>query len=216
MIYIQYVSYVYNPIPMTRTYRSRLRSQSAARTRDGIVEAAIRLHAKGVTNLKEVAREADVSLSTVQKHFANREDLFRACTARDMGQGPDPALVLAEIAAIEDPAQRLERTVRTIYGLHEAKLGFTWTSYRLGDQSAVLSSLMRRVGALLDRAVQSLLREWALNASPAEFEAGRGFARGLLSPLTYRALRLEGGLTTDQAIRQTIRALSSLMGLGLP
>ncbi len=198
---------------MTRAYRSKLRTQAAAQTRDGIVEAAIRLHAKGITNLSEVAREAEVSLSTVQKHFANREDLFRACTTRDLGAGPDPAVILGEIAAIPNPAQRLERMVRTLYGLHEAKLGFTWTSYRLGGESPVLSALMRRVGDLIDKAVEAILREWSLTVPPEAAELGRGFARGLLSPLTYRAFRLEAGLTPDQAGAQAARALASMLGI---
>ncbi len=196
-----------------RTYRSSVRVQNAAQTRDRIVDAAIRLHSKGVTSLSDVARQAEVSLSTVQKHFPRRDDLFRACTTRDLQAGPDPAGLLGQVAAIQDPAQRLAQMVRTIYGLHEAKMGFTWTSYRVGEDSAVLSALRQSVGRLIDRAVEALLREWVRGVAPAKAEAARGFARGLLSPLSYRALRLEGGLTPDQAVTQTVDALARMLGI---
>ncbi len=199
-----------------RTYRSRLRAQGAARTREQIVRAAIRLHSKGATSLGEVAREAEVSLSTVQKHFPTREDLFAACTTYDLAAGPDPAILFREAAAIQDPAERLRQMVRTLYGVHEAKLGYTWTSYRLAGDSAVLSALLRSVGSLIDRAADAILREWVVRVPPAEAQSGRGFTRSLLSPLTYRAMRLEGGLSPDQAVEETTRGLALRLGIQLP
>ena len=63
-----------------RTYRSELRAQQAEATRVRILEATVKVMARGMATLSipEVAREAGVSVPTVYRHFATKRDLLAA------------------------------------------------------------------------------------------------------------------------------------------
>jgi AcrR family transcriptional regulator len=63
-----------------RRYRSELRAQQAEETRGRILDAAGRVMARGIASLSipEVAREAGVSIPTVYRHFATKQDLLDA------------------------------------------------------------------------------------------------------------------------------------------
>jgi len=65
---------------MNRPYQSPLREQQAELTRRRIVEAAVRLVVGGVEGLTMpmVAREAEVALRTVFRHYPTRDDLLDA------------------------------------------------------------------------------------------------------------------------------------------
>src|SRR5438046_1772651 len=64
----------------TRTYRSDLRAEQAEATRSRILDAAIRVLARGIATLSmpDVAREAGVSLPTVYRHFGTKQELLDA------------------------------------------------------------------------------------------------------------------------------------------
>ncbi len=63
-----------------RRYRSELREQQAEETRARILEATVRVMARGVATLSvpAVAREAGVSVPTVYRHFATKAELLAA------------------------------------------------------------------------------------------------------------------------------------------
>ena len=63
-----------------RSYRSELRARQAEDTRSAILEAAVRVSARGIATLSvpDVAREAGVSVPTVYRHFGTKQDLLDA------------------------------------------------------------------------------------------------------------------------------------------
>lgn len=63
-----------------RRYQSPLRAGQAQDTRDRILEAALRVMAGGLAGLSipAIAREAGVSVPTVYRNFANKQDLLDA------------------------------------------------------------------------------------------------------------------------------------------
>lgn len=63
-----------------REYRSELRERQAQATRTRILDATVRVMARGLasTSIPAVAREAGVSVPTVYRHFATKADLFAA------------------------------------------------------------------------------------------------------------------------------------------
>jgi AcrR family transcriptional regulator len=67
-------------IAETRTYRSDLRAEQAEATRTRILDAAIRVMARGVASLSipAVARDAGVSVPTVYRHFGTKAELLAA------------------------------------------------------------------------------------------------------------------------------------------
>jgi AcrR family transcriptional regulator len=64
----------------SRTYRSQLRAQQAEDTRDRIIDATVRVMARGVASVSvpDVAREAGVSVPTIYRHFGTKRDLLAA------------------------------------------------------------------------------------------------------------------------------------------
>jgi AcrR family transcriptional regulator len=63
-----------------RKYRSELRDGQAQATRERVLDAAIRVMARGIASLSvpAVAREAGVSVPTVYRHFGTKRDLLAA------------------------------------------------------------------------------------------------------------------------------------------
>lgn len=63
-----------------REYHSELRAQQADATRARILEATLRVMARGIASVSmpEVAREAGVSVPTVYRHFGTKEELLAA------------------------------------------------------------------------------------------------------------------------------------------
>jgi AcrR family transcriptional regulator len=63
-----------------RPYRSELRTQQAATTRERILDATVRVLAGGLADVTvpAVAREAGVSVPTVYRHFKAKRDLLAA------------------------------------------------------------------------------------------------------------------------------------------
>ena len=71
-----------NPIANAdaRTYRSELREQQAATTRQRVLDATVRVIAGGLADvtIPAVARAAGVSVPTVYRHFRTKRDLLAA------------------------------------------------------------------------------------------------------------------------------------------
>lgn len=65
---------------ITRQYRSELREEQAQATRERILDAAMRVLARGIASLSvpAVAREAGVSTPTVYRHFGTKRGLVAA------------------------------------------------------------------------------------------------------------------------------------------
>ncbi len=192
---------------MTRSYTSRRRAESAAQTRQAIVDAAIKLHGEGITTLAAVADEAGVSLPTVTKYFPTRDDLFDACTTHVAThlQYPSPET----LAAIEDPGERLQRVVREVYRLNEETFGQSWTGYKLEGESPVLAEAIAEYERLVALLADTLPFEMA---ATGEDSAAR-FVRAALSPLTYRALRLKSGLSFEEAVHSMTVALAGVLNI---
>lgn len=194
-----------------RKYDSRRRAESARRTREAIIEAAVKLHGEGITTLSSVAEEAGVSLPTVNKHFPNREELFKACTAHFMQtlEYPSPE----KIAEISDPGKRLYRIVRQMYNIHEASFTRMWLSYKLEDESPTMAKAIEDTDALIHELVDLMLSDW--NGAEEQKKKIGGFMRGLLGPLTYRSLRLVGKLGFEDAVNKSAAAMAKMLDIDL-
>jgi AcrR family transcriptional regulator len=186
---------------MARKYDASRRSEAARRTREQIIATAFRQHGEGIIDTEALAREADVSVATVRKHFPTREVLFENCTAYGvhLARVPD----LAAIAAVEDPVDRTRAAVADLHRFYEALLGQMWSAYRLAGESPTLARLGRQRQDLVATLTGLILAAWPEGIDPT---ATRGAIVGLLSPLTYRAMRVEAGLSPE-ATRETLADL---------
>ena len=100
------------------------RMASRNETRDRIVEATAKLHgARGVlgTSWQDIAREADVSVSTVYAHFPSLEELLPACGQLVVGRIRPPSADDAEeiIGDARSTRERLLRVARELFSFYE-------------------------------------------------------------------------------------------------
>ena len=166
---------------MVRQYDASRRKKAAERTREDILQAAMKLHWRGVTEFEPLAREAGCSLATLRKHFPSKEVLFRSCT-QAFGETltmPD----LKTLSAIDDPTQSIEENVSELCRMHEAMFGYAWLGAQQRHNSPTLDAVMSDYERLADAITGIITRVDSKMIS---------LVRGLLAFLSYRALRLSG------------------------
>jgi AcrR family transcriptional regulator len=185
---------------MGRSYNASRRQQAARQTRRDILQAALKLHAEGITAFEPLAREAGCSLATVRKYFPTREALFQNCT-RTFAETltlPD----LAELGAIEDAQERIEASVAELCRVHEAMFGYAWLGAQQRKDSPTLDAEMTAYEGLAD-AMSDMI------APPGSPRAE--LVRGLLDYLTYRALRLSARLSGQAAAAELAATIQTLI-----
>ena len=93
-----------------RPYRSELRRRQAEETRAGILDATVRVMARGLasTSIPAVAREAGVSVPTVYRHFHTKRDLFAALYPHMVYRGRMLQLPLPETLDGFGPGLRMQ------------------------------------------------------------------------------------------------------------
>jgi AcrR family transcriptional regulator len=184
---------------MARQYNSSRRRKAAEQTRRDILQAALKLHAEGVTEFEPLAREAGCSVATVRKHFPTKETLFQNCT-RTFAETlvlPD----LAHLGGIGDARQRIEASVAELCRIHEAMFGYAWLGAQQRGDSPTLDREMDAYEGLAD-AVSEIV------TPPGSTRAA--LVRGLLDFLTYRALRRSGRLSEQEAAAELAAAIYTL------
>lgn len=115
-------------------------------------------------------------------------------------------------ARIPDPAERLLHGVTELFAGVEFSLGQMWVAYRLQDESPVMAQMVQGVEQFLQAAAAIL----CTGVDAARGPEAAGYVSGPIHPLTYRILRLSGGLSQEQAVRHTVLAAAAVLGLELP
>ena len=185
---------------MVRRYDSSRRQRAAEQTRKSIIEAALRLHWEGISGYEPLAREAGCSVPSVRKHYPSKEDLYRDCT-----QTFAESLTMPDLDAlgrITDPARRLEEAITELCRIHDAMFGYAWFGAHAREGSPTLSAVMNAYDGLADS-----IAEVVVQKNQPRYSVVRGF----LDYLTYRALRLSGGLAPEAARRELIAAVRPLV-----
>jgi len=184
---------------MPRQYDSSRRRQAARQTRRDILQAALKLHAEGVTEYEPLAREAGCSVATVRKHFPTKETLFQNCTRTfaETLRLPD----LAALQAIPDRQQRKQQSIAELCRIHEAMFGYAWLGAQLRGDSPTLDHEMAAYEGLADAVT-------ALITPPGSPRAA--LIRALLDFLSYRALRLSGQFSEQEAAAELSAIIQAL------
>nr|ART40397.1 K224 [uncultured bacterium] len=188
---------------MARKYDSTRRVEAAQKTKEGILEAAFKLHGMGIFDLESLASEANVSLATVRKYFPTRDELLIGCTTWGMRYAVFPDI--DEIAAVGGREERLRAGVAQMHRLYDSLFPHIWATYQNKDDSPVLDALIEQFDLVTGPVCDVVLAAWPADIA-SDLEA-RGVLRGLLSYLTYYALIREGGLSPEQAHGRIVEAL---------
>lgn len=103
-----------------RTYNLGRRAETAAETRQRLVEATFALHAErgiSATSLRDIAERAGVSVGTAYHHFPTYSDAIRACGAHVAVASPLPEETLFD--GVEDAEARVRLLVRELCAWYE-------------------------------------------------------------------------------------------------
>jgi AcrR family transcriptional regulator len=106
-----------------RTYNLGRRAETAAETRQRLVEATAALHGErgiSATSLRDIAERAGVSVGTAYHHFPTYLDAVRACGAHTLATSPLPdESIFDGIEAVDERVHVLLRELCDWYGRNE-------------------------------------------------------------------------------------------------
>jgi AcrR family transcriptional regulator len=169
------------------------RSEHVAQTRERILDAALQLFSNRgaqATTMNEVARQADVSPTTVTNHFPTHESLIEAVVARVVAdiQVPDSTI----FTGTRSLTGRLRVLTAAMFEFFERTM--RWFEL-LGAELIEVPALARAEAAFWDSIRQ--LYEQALAGSNEDLLAKT--TAGLLHPATFGALKA-AGMSADEAV----------------
>jgi AcrR family transcriptional regulator len=184
------------------------RAAATVALRRRIVEAAVKLHtAKGIqrTRWEDIAREADLSVVTVYRHFPSLQQLIPACGELifDSIHPPSKADAPELFAPARTPAQRVGRVADALCDFYD-RAGF---HIEAGRREAAYFPQVAEAQAALRSLLDDLVDE-AYRPANVPRRTVR-IASGLADFAVWKSLRDRG--LKDQETRETIRRL--LLGL---
>jgi AcrR family transcriptional regulator len=170
-----------------RSRKGRTNSRGEA-TRDQILEAAVELLGeRGYAGLSisAVCDRADVAPTAIYWHFDNKAGLMEAVIARIGGYSDR---ILAEVAAAEKPAERLDRLIAGIRALVTTQpLGSLTGVALVGEGRHVTPELRDALRRAREREFEAIAAGFAA-ALGAEHAAGETLAGLVLACTNYAAL----------------------------
>lgn len=119
-------------------------------SRKRILESALTLFARfgyERTSVRMIAEAAGVSQGLMYNYFVSKEDLLRAIFQRSM---EDVQQALASARETDNPAQKLERLIRSSFELVQQHMPFWKLSYSVRMQPAVLAGLAEELQAWME------------------------------------------------------------------
>jgi len=187
-----------------RKYEKRARAEAEAQTRLRITESAVELHGTlgpARTSMSAVAEHAGVRRSTLYRHFPDERALFGACSAHWAGENPPPDI--GSWVAIDAPAARLGAALSDLYAYYRRTEGMMDKLLRDAPAVEIVEELMGGYRALLDQAVEILMRGRGLRGNAAKrTRAAIGHA---LAFRTWQDLARGRGLDDGQAVELMCR-----------
>ena len=187
-----------------RKYTLGARSETAAETRQRVVQATYELHrTRGIaaTSFRDIAERADVAIGTVYHHFPEYDDVIRACGAHTMVVSRPPTAAIFE--GIRSPRERLRVLVRELFRFYD----------RIPEYERIHAE--RERFAFVSEAFQHIesARRTLIAAAVRPRRIGKrvgAAAFAMLEPAVHRAL-VASGLSTDHAAEVIFRALEHII-----
>ena len=152
-----------------RKYEKKARAEAEAQTRQRITESAVELHGTlgpAQTSMSAVAERAGVRRSTLYRHFPDERALFGACSAHWAEENPPPDIT--RWTEIEDPDERLATALSDLYAYYRRTEGMFDKLLRDEATVEVVHELMGGYRALLDQAVEILMKGRRLRGNAAK------------------------------------------------
>jgi len=189
-----------------RPYKMVARAESAAATRERIIDAAVEAFWERPgeeVSLDELARRAGVTVQTVIRRFGGREGLFVAAAEREAGR--------VRRQRDEAPVGDLSAAVRVLLDHYEA----------MGDRVLRLLADEERLPGLREVAEQGriLHRDWCARVFAPALDGRVGVQRrrrlaqfvAVCDVYTWKLLRRDGGLSRRQTELALVELLEPLL-----
>jgi AcrR family transcriptional regulator len=189
---------------VNRKYQLKERARRQEQTRRRIVEATVGLHTSvgpARTTISAIAERAGVERHTVYAHFPDDRALYRACSQHWRSEHPLPDF--EALAAIEDPARRLRRSLGELYAWYES----VETDLSLFARDAFVpanAEVRAETAARLTAFGDALVHGWPRRKS---VRAAIGHA---LDFETWRSLVRRQGLSRTQAVDAMLRLVENV------
>ena len=176
------------------------RSAAVKATRRRIETALIRLLAAkpyGAITIADIAREADVSVRTAQRHYRSKDELLGAtgCFAEQVH--PDELARQPMALSVEEGVEQLVETVFTVYDRYRAG---AWALYSRVEEVPELRKTVQLAIAERASIIDGLIKRWP-EAWAVDNELARRTMLALTCFLTWRALTEYSGFSTQQATK---------------
>jgi AcrR family transcriptional regulator len=133
-----------------RSYASPLRAEQSQKTRDRILDAAMRVIASGIANVSvpAIAHEAGVSVPTVYRHFRSKSELLAAVyphVARQAGLDrlPDPT-------SLDDLRAAVRRFFEQVDSFDDLARAAMASPGAAAVRQATMPSRLQRIGRVTD------------------------------------------------------------------
>jgi AcrR family transcriptional regulator len=152
-----------------RKYEKKRRAEAEAQTRLRITESAVELHGSlgpARTSMSAVAEHAGVRRSTLYRHFPDERALFGACSAHWAEANPPPDI--GRWGEISDPDERLDAALSDLYAYYRRTEGMMDKLLRDAATVEVVDELMSAYRALLEHAVEILIKGRGLRGNAAK------------------------------------------------
>jgi AcrR family transcriptional regulator len=184
-------------------YDNSHRAAQAAQTRELILDALVRVMARGVADLSmpAVARESGVSLRTVYRHFATKRELLAALNVHldeRIGYSMTPHPV-----DVDDLAEHLRRYFRGLEGMDTTSravrasgIGRAIRDTNVPDKLQMISAGLEPVSRTLPQEVQTHLFN---------------IVTTLFSQYTLQLMKDDLGITGEQAAESVVWAIKTLV-----
>lgn len=186
------------------------RAAAIGRTRARIEKALLRLLASkpyGAVTVADIAREADVSVRTVQRHYRSKDELLAACARF-------PAQALSQELAQRRPAPSPQRAVRdlieALFALYERHSSEIWAAYAWAGEVPELQAVIAEGTQARMSHIDRLLARWP-DAWALDREQARWLLQAMTSYLTWRAFTGLERFSRRETAALVADALNSLL-----
>jgi len=174
------------------------RAKLTQRTHAGIERALVRLLATkpyDAISMTDIAKEADVAVRTVQRHFGSKDDVLAAAV-----RYPAQALSeeLSKRPAGQSPREDLQSLVAALFAFYNRYRPEIWTLYNWSSEVPQLMQALLVSGAAWLSAVEALMARWSHRCAIDPLLAKRA-VMALTSYPTWRGLAGAGGFGSPEA-----------------
>src|SRR3990172_11674900 len=184
---------------MPRRYSMIKRAETTALTRRRIELALIGLLAIkpfSAITIGHIAASAAVSVRTVQRHYASKDDILAACVSF-------PARSLADDLSGRPPASSLREALRdlleALFSFYEENSEQAWAVYSRAQDVPVLDELRRATVRARESLIDALIERWPDSWS-TDKRTARAAMLGLTAFGTWQALTDAGRFTAQDAL----------------